>query len=1320
MSSIEKLKIQGIRSYSQNEPAAIEFFKPLTLIVGSNGAGKTSIIECLKYVTTGDLPPGSKNSYFVHDPKVAGEQEIKGQVKLMFKDITGKTVVVTRALISQQKGKKLETRSLESVIKKDIHGERRSLSSKCAEVNHEMISMLGVSKAVLENVIFCHQEDSNWPLSEGKALKQKFDEIFAATRYIKALEAIRKLRLEQGRIVIQCETELKYLRENKDKAQEIAEQLEKSQGKIEATRDSIVKISRNLEPVEIRLTEIEQIAVEVSQLQKEKELLMAKKEQLADMEQDLLQNITDVFTGSAEELQGIYQDFQNKIKEKNELLKQKENEHQHLVAKQQELSNQKSSILQEQGKLEQQAQRHQTNLEDRDHMVLTLANYYEIQGYSKAPFTEAQVDRFIEDLKKNYANIVEETKQQKELFKNKIEVVQKKIDDIKRSQAEYGETIRLKRKLMGDNQRELKAIGQELSNVNASANRLKSLDAELQHAIKELEEANELGNVDEMNAEIEKLQNDKRQVDGELSRLREEQQTMHFHSTTKTKLDMLIKEKVEKEDNIQKLMNKHDEDIKTIIGGTGTTESLSDKLGQYLQNKGKELQDTRNRMQRIKQAQSAKEANKKNIEDQLKRKVDQAATYKQQLKDACGENDYNTMKEQLSGQISFLRNEKGLFSSIEKIYKKYIKKLQEEAVKEEGCPLCHRCFDSSKQIKSLIAELNEKVVHLPAKREENNILLDQEEKRYEKILKLGPIKENLEKLETSEIQEVKSRLADISKDLEKMEAQIIELEDVYSLTESEEMTARQMEPDLREVENYKRSLKDLDKNISLYQSQLQGIAPGRTMQAVTNEITDRQDRSETLDRHIDRRRRALTQLQRQLSTLRSNVHDLKSKKLKLNEQLQRRTHLEEQKAELTSKNDAFAREIKDAESQSQPIQAMLDEEESKKHSIVANKEAMEEDKRKLLTDMKTNGERLREKISEIKRYTSQGGESALQDNQERLKAVEDREKQIHRKKLGITEIIDSFKEDISKQEIKSRDIEDNLKLKNTQKDIQNMENKIQSVEGKLDQYGDPRSLNSERSRLHRQLDDLHKEKSHLEGRQKGFEDEIRRYQTELRSNMYNNAEEKHRQKVIEMKTTQMASVDLDKYYKALDRAIMKYHSLKMAEINKIIKEYWINTYKGGDIDTIEIRSDEEEGSGASKARRTYNYRVVMIKRDIVLDMRGRCSAGQKVLASLIIRLALAETFCLNCGIFTLDEPTTNLDESNVYSLADQLANVIRTRQAQRNFQLVVITHDEEFVDTLGRADFVDYYYKIYKNESGFSKIAKQSVASLQREASYVE
>jgi len=66
----------------------------------------------------------------------------------------------------------------------------------------------------------------------------------------------------------------------------------------------------------------------------------------------------------------------------------------------------------------------------------------------------------------------------------------------------------------------------------------------------------------------------------------------------------------------------------------------------------------------------------------------------------------------------------------------------------------------------------------------------------------------------------------------------------------------------------------------------------------------------------------------------------------------------------------------------------------------------------------------------------------------------------------------------------------------------------------------------------------------------------------------------------------------------------------------------------------------------------------------------------QVLACLIIRLALAETFCLNCGILALDEPTTNLDHENSESLAEALRQVMDARAGQANFQLIVITHDE--------------------------------------------
>ena len=41
MSRLQKMSIRGIRSFSPYEEIKIEFFRPLTLIQGHNGCGKT-------------------------------------------------------------------------------------------------------------------------------------------------------------------------------------------------------------------------------------------------------------------------------------------------------------------------------------------------------------------------------------------------------------------------------------------------------------------------------------------------------------------------------------------------------------------------------------------------------------------------------------------------------------------------------------------------------------------------------------------------------------------------------------------------------------------------------------------------------------------------------------------------------------------------------------------------------------------------------------------------------------------------------------------------------------------------------------------------------------------------------------------------------------------------------------------------------------------------------------------------------------------------------------------------------------------------------
>ena len=45
MSRLQKMSIRGIRSFSPYEEIKIEFFRPLTLIQGHNGCGKTVRIK---------------------------------------------------------------------------------------------------------------------------------------------------------------------------------------------------------------------------------------------------------------------------------------------------------------------------------------------------------------------------------------------------------------------------------------------------------------------------------------------------------------------------------------------------------------------------------------------------------------------------------------------------------------------------------------------------------------------------------------------------------------------------------------------------------------------------------------------------------------------------------------------------------------------------------------------------------------------------------------------------------------------------------------------------------------------------------------------------------------------------------------------------------------------------------------------------------------------------------------------------------------------------------------------------------------------------
>lgn len=106
----------------------------------------------------------------------------------------------------------MEFKALDSVLRTtNEKNEKVSISMKCSDMDRLVPENLGVTAAIVENVMFCHQEESNWPMQvlhfplacgcklqydhqEAAVLKKKFDDVFESTRYTKALEAFTKAK----------------------------------------------------------------------------------------------------------------------------------------------------------------------------------------------------------------------------------------------------------------------------------------------------------------------------------------------------------------------------------------------------------------------------------------------------------------------------------------------------------------------------------------------------------------------------------------------------------------------------------------------------------------------------------------------------------------------------------------------------------------------------------------------------------------------------------------------------------------------------------------------------------------------------------------------------------------------------------------------------------------------------------------------------------------------------------------------------------------------------------------------------------------------
>ncbi len=117
--------------------------------------------------------------------------------------------------------------------------------------------LMGVSNAILENVIFCHQEESLWPFSDQANLKKIFDEIFDTTKYTKALTEMRQVSKKYTKYAKEFKQELDLKRKDYEQYAKLKSSIGQYDAKLKEIREQITTAQVKKEALDGELREMD-------------------------------------------------------------------------------------------------------------------------------------------------------------------------------------------------------------------------------------------------------------------------------------------------------------------------------------------------------------------------------------------------------------------------------------------------------------------------------------------------------------------------------------------------------------------------------------------------------------------------------------------------------------------------------------------------------------------------------------------------------------------------------------------------------------------------------------------------------------------------------------------------------------------------------------------------------------------------------------------------------------------------------------------------------------------------------------------------------
>lgn len=1301
MAKLVRLQICGVRNFSPKEEdlQSLRFSTPVTLFLGQNGCGKTTIIESLRYACTGDVPAGTNNGQnFIHDPKISNSTVTKALVALKIKDINGRDYAVSRISQVTQKNGKLSFQSVDNTISaKKANGGYEQLPGRCADIGAQFCNILGVSKPILNYVIFCHQDESLWPLDEGKSLKEKFDKIFAVESYTKSVDTMLQLKKDSVKKVADLRQRVLDKEKIKARVENDMANLQSKKNQLDEMNSKVNDIILRKEILEEQIHLIRQKEEEIIQLERQVSSLQSKLDILEQKQNESIRIIDGpLFEGTDEDLDKAIDNFHGSFNKKEANLKKSKDIKENLLEDLSELTDKISKNTAKLGSLKKECEDYQARLQERLQLLVKCATGLDIMLPDHK--TDLEIENVITVLKSAIQKNEAELEKMKRENLNTERNLQSQIDDIREKKVSADQDKVNKQRQIDTMHVKTREIENKLRTLASSSKELQNYRDKVSRIDEQIKILNQYFNATECTNKIQQAKLKIATYQNELESLKNDEKMLEHNAITEFEIEKSKASIIELEKKLTNLKNNHSDNLNRVLGEDFTHNNYKMQIDQKQKHTQQELILTSKNL-------TIKDKELATLQANINMETKKLATYREKVEkntkiinNVCKGKNYTALSQELRLQIEGLQKDKGQYSSAKVMYETFTEHFQKT---KPCCPICKTDFDNNRQAaQNIVTSLQTQIKDTPREIRRIEQMLVEKQEMYEKVLSLGPLNDEITELSEAHIPILQSDLEELKSNLATLKTEVDNLKEKQELYQKILDQCNSLSDACYKLDYCMNEIKKETSHISNKEEDIIKVASNKTRIEVKIDIDNKNKELEQARLTQETETKLLMENKDKELRLKEERNRFVTKQLEIENLMQGQPQLEQQLKELKTNIETIKAEISTLENTLRDKTAELEEAQQNKSMVKAMNDASEDEMRRENSKNTSNFNDLQKLQGLIVKDISNDVKGQFERAADELQNLKHSE---HELKLKINECSES----ISKEETalnnfntEFKKLQENKALRQHRKDEKYISSKKKMLSLQVENATQSMETN-ERRTLEREYLTLQSEEDKMQGQKDEIRNTIKALETIINSPEYRNAFTEYRETFFQWKVVENVGDDMKMVSEALEWAILKYHEEKMQQINDIIRQYWMQIYRGNDIEHIAIKTEILKGTAK---RRNYNYRVVQMKNGVELDMRGRCSAGQKVLACLIIRIALAETFSNNCGILALDEPTTNLDSQNIASLSEALAGIIETRRQEKNFQLLVITHDEEFINTLMQVEDIPFYYKVERNDKGNSQI----------------